>query len=1115
MVKIQAIRSQASSPAYTRGNQIYKNGKVHPHSLEENADLIKATALVEGSSGREYRVELVYDQKNERFKQYQCECEAYQTYPGLCKHCVGFALELYYAGQKTEQAASEKAPRAKATSSALAQVMMANSMKEKAQYFQPEIVGRVELEPYLEKKGNFWELEFKIGAEYKYVLKNITQFVQALRENKWVEYGKRLAFYHNRKVFSAESQMLLDLLEEYVSCSEDALGAYYRSSGYGYNYGYYSSGEIVKRHITLTEIWMVKFGEVFAQVNRTFALEGKKYGVEFKKEDPVLRVKVEAEKEGGYTLRLPSAEVFTGLEKMCIRLGHVFYVCSREFSRKMEVLGALFKGKEMLYSIHPKDAASFCASVLPALKECTRCTVAEELGQYAPKECRIQVYLDLQDGEILAKVQCAYGDRVSNLLEDTLALGELHRDIEKEEKLRWVMKRYFPQINLKNQVFVLPESEDEGVFLLLWEGIAQIQQFGEVYISDQLKRLREIPRPRVSVRIALHSGILDMDIQAEQLPLEELDAILAGYRRKRKFHRLADGRFLFLEDNGLAAIAELAEGLEVKGEDLTAGHLQIPEYRSFYLDQVLREKGSDLQVKRSQEFKALIREMKNVEDSDFDVPEELNTRLRSYQEFGFRWMMTLSRMGFGGILADDMGLGKTVQAIAYLLAQKDLSILKGSAGQAQDGDEQDGETEQPEEERKPDFLALIVCPASLVYNWESELKRFAPSLSVCTAAGNAALRKEQILGKSGDILLTSYDLLKRDIQHYQEIYVEHMIIDEAQNIKNYTTQAAKTVKSVCCRHRFALTGTPIENSLSEMWSIFDFLMPGILSTNKQFRERYEQPIAGGQDNRVMDRLKKMIRPFILRRKKAEVLKELPDKIEKVMYSKMGAEQEKLYQANLQKLLLSLKQQSQEEFMTGKLQILAELTKLRQICCDPAMVYDDYRGEAAKVDTCMEIIRSAVAAKSQILLFSQFTSALDILGKHLEEEKIPYYQLTGSTSKEKRASLVESFNRDGTPVFLISLKAGGTGLNLTAASIVIHFDPWWNMAAQNQATDRAHRIGQKQVVTVYSLMMKDTLEEKIRKLQERKARLSDEVISGGSVRDTLATKEELLELLEGE
>ena len=366
-------------------------------------------------------------------------------------------------------------------------------------------------------------------------------------------------------------------------------------------------------------------------------------------------------------------------------------------------------------------------------------------------------------------------------------------------------------------------------------------------------------------------------------------------------------------------------------------------------------------------------------------------------------------------------------------------------------------------------------------------------------------------GRDG-VRITSYDLLKRDIEAYEGLVFDDMIIDEAQNIKNYSTQSARAVRAVNSRHRFALTGTPIENSLSELWSIFDFLMSGILSSNKKFRENYEQPIVNSQDEAVSGRLKKMIRPFILRRTKREVLKELPDKLEKVIYSVMEGRQKELYQASVQRLKDSLEKQTDEEFKTGRLQILAELTRLRQICCDPSMAFEDFKGEAAKTEACIELIRTAAAAGNKVLLFSQFTSALEIIRKRLEGENIESFLLTGSTPKEKRIWMAERFNRDKTPVFLISLKAGGTGLNLTAASIVIHFDPWWNMAAQNQATDRAHRIGQKQVVTVYKLIMKNTLEEKILKLQERKAQLSDEIISEGRIQNTLASREELLEIL---
>ena len=537
-------------------------------------------------------------------------------------------------------------------------------------------------------------------------------------------------------------------------------------------------------------------------------------------------------------------------------------------------------------------------------------------------------------------------------------------------------------------------------------------------------------------------------------------------------------------------MAELAEGLELSVEELEEGHIRVPEYRSFYLDQVLRENEGIVEVKRSSSYKAFLRSMKNVEDSDYEVPAGLNAELRPYQKFGFRWLMTLGAMRFGGILADDMGLGKTVQAIAYLAAVKE---------------NYEGDTPRH---------SLIICPASLVYNWESEIHRFAPGLTVETVVGGAGSRKEKIRNSRADILLTSYDLLKRDVEAYQEALFDTVFIDEAQNIKNHGTQTAKAVKALGCARRFALTGTPIENSLSELWSIFDFLMPGFLGAYKHFREKYEQPVAARQDEVAAERLRRMIRPFILRRMKKEVLKELPDKLEEVVYSRMETAQREIYEARVQKLLDSLSRQSQEEYRVGKLQILAELTHLRQLCCDPSLVYENYDGGAAKVDTCVELVSNAVEAGNKVLLFSQFTSMLDIIRRRLDEAGIGYYILTGSTSKEKRNELVKSFNGDGPPVFLISLKAGGTGLNLTAASIVIHFDPWWNQAAQNQATDRAHRIGQQQVVTVYKLIMKDTLEEKILAMQERKAGLSEEIMADGSISEVIGSKEEFMEILRG-
>ena len=321
------------------------------------------------------------------------------------------------------------------------------------------------------------------------------------------------------------------------------------------------------------------------------------------------------------------------------------------------------------------------------------------------------------------------------------------------------------------------------------------------------------------------------------------------------------------------------------------------------------------------------------------------------------------------------------------------------------------------------------------------------------------------------------------------------------------------MKAIESSNRFALTGTPIENRLSELWSIFEYLMPGYLYSYKYFKETFEQNIVQGTDEeqKALGRLHTMIAPFLLRRVKKDVLKDLPDKIEKVVYTRFDKEQEKLYKAAEKNIIINLKKSSGQEVQENKLQILAELTRLRQLCCDPALLYENYKAGSAKLETCMEVLENALEGGHRILVFSQFTTMLDILAKRLKEKNISFFMLTGSTSKAKRRELVEQFQSGRAEVFLISLKAGGTGLNLTAADMVIHYDPWWNVAAQNQATDRTHRIGQKNDVTVVKLIARDTIEERILKMQEMKQDLADKIISAEGVSLSTLTKEDLLGL----
>ncbi|NBH18985.1 hypothetical protein D3Z55_16405 [Clostridiaceae bacterium] len=1122
MISLKPIRENAGPPAYTRGNQVYKRGLVHEFTSANQGSLIEAEAQVEGSHDNSYHVKLVYDRVADDFLEYSCECEAFYTYNGMCKHCVGTALELLE--QEQGQAGKESSTEfmgwkirenLQETDRQVADFIRSRSTKEKSRFFQAEVTGRMELIPtlhYWDRQG--WQVEFRIGADHFYVVKNISAMVDAVRDQAHVEYGKKLKFYHQPEVFSPESRRVLQFLEECVRQERQALNRYYGQMGNSFSF-YRVRDSLTSRMMQLDGERMVRFAQLFA--GKECALEDYRGNekIRFVEQDPQLSFSVEETKEGGCQLHVPKAAAYFGVDRLCIQKEKVIFLCSREFSEDMWEAARLLNGKKQTFWINPLDLNGFCASALPALERRSKVEKPDFLSQFEPKPCILKFYLDEQEGEITAAVYAEYGEEKYNLIQPA-TVEEASRDVERENMAAGIIRRYFSLVDVKRGIYVLPETEEDLVYGLVSDGIGILQQMGEVYITDRLKAIKVYRSPKMSVGVSLSGGMLDITLNMEQFSAGELAQILSGYKRKKRFYRLKDGSFLTMEDNALAVMTEMAEGLELDIGELEKGSVHVPEYRAFYLDQLLREQNSDIEVRKNRDYRALLRDFKNVEDCDFEVPKNLHAELRPYQKFGYKWMCTLDHLGFGGILADDMGLGKTVQAIGFLLAGKEYNTKDNrTPAITQEGagfrEESDGTKEK--EEEKENRYGLIVCPASLVYNWESEIHRFAPDLTVVPVVGTAPVRKQLIQsGKNVDILLTSYDLLKRDGEWYEKLSFHYMIIDEAQNIKNHLTLAAKAVKGISSKRRFALTGTPIENSLSELWSIFDYLMPGILNSYKRFKENYEQPIVSSLDEQITVRLQRMIRPFVLRRLKSQVLKELPDKLEEVVYSRMEEEQRKLYEANIQELVHSLKKQSAEEFQTGKIQILAALTRLRQLCCDPGLVYEGYHGGSAKVDTCMELIRNAAAAGNQVLVFSQFTQALDILKELLDQEKIGCYLFTGSVSKEKRAEMVRSFNEDKTPVFLISLKAGGTGLNLTSASIVIHFDPWWNMAAQNQATDRAHRIGQKQVVTVYKLIMKDTLEEKILRLQERKAHLSDEIISDGSIRDVLATKEEFMEIL---
>lgn len=647
-------------------------------------------------------------------------------------------------------------------------------------------------------------------------------------------------------------------------------------------------------------------------------------------------------------------------------------------------------------------------------------------------------------------------------------------------------------------------GDEEALYQVLSEGMPQFQEVGEVWLSESVRHLRVLPPPEVSMGVSLGGGWLDLKIETAGIDPAELLQVLSEYRQKKKYYRMKNGEFLQLSGGGLQALDSLTADLGLTKSEFQAGEAKIPAYRAFYLDSLSGDGRMKL-FQRDEAYGMMVRDLKTAQSVSYAVPAVLEKTLREYQKIGYTWMRTLARYHFGGILADDMGLGKTLQVIALLTAFYQEKTEQKAAGNEGSG------SELP-------LPSLIVCPASLVYNWGQEFARFSPEIRVLLIAGTAKERQEQLeeqmrmeAPEGAQVIITSYDLLKRDRAAYLGRTFEYEIIDEAQVIKNAKTQGAKAVKEISANARFALTGTPVENRLSELWSIFDFLMPGFLYSYRKFRERYELPIVKNQDPEALTALRRMTGPFVLRRLKKDVLRELPGKEERIVYSAASGRQQKLYTASALKLKEALAGGAWSG--NGKLEVLSQLMRLRQICCDPALCFEDYTGESAKLETCVSLIASASAAGHKILLFSQFASMLERIRERLLQEGISSHLLVGATPKEERSRMVQAFASDEVPVFLISLKAGGTGLNLTAADIVIHYDPWWNVAAQNQATDRAYRIGQEKPVTVYKLILKDTIEENLLKLQNAKLALAAQVVSEGMVSLGDLSQNELMELFE--
>ena len=928
----------------------------------------------------------------------------------------------------------------------------------------PQRTGFARLEPELTLLPDtlpWLRLRISDGGR-QYVVKSIPNLLEAVEHGKTVSYGKALAFIHRWDAFDPEAQQLLQLLRRQVSAKQSLDREAVRV------YGGAERGPAGGMGLT---------GEIFDALVQMYEHTGFLGGYELREGLPTVTLTVERRRGGVQVEGDPALCSVQGLDYDYLFTEDTLWRLQRPgCERVLPALQAL-SGKSLFFT--SADASAFCSYVLPELGGKLNIVDPDRLLlNQIPLEPVVQFYLDAPDNtRIEAHAEFLYGeDRVTPFVP---APAGLLRDVRAESRARKLLSAYL-QPGVDGNPDVYGTANEEEIYQLLEEGIPALMAEGEVYLTDAFRNLQATP-PRITVGVSVHGSVLDLEVDTGEFPVGELKELLKSLHQKKRYHRLRDGRLLRL-DNSLEGLDELNDTLELSDAKLKNGHAELPLYRAPSLDWALSGQNS-LRFNRDDAFRRISRSFHAVKDSEYTPPGSLYSILRKYQRDGYRWLRTLDGYGMGGILADDMGLGKTVQVLSYLLAMKE-------GGQA--------------------LPSLIVCPASLVLNWQEECKKFTPQLTCIAVDGDAARRAE--LAKQwadADLVVTSYDLLRRDEELYKEQQFYACILDEAQAIKNHTTQKYKAVCGVNSKVRFALTGTPVENRLGELWSIFSFLMPGYLPPYRTFCARFEKPIVQENDKDALRRLNQLTGPFILRRMKSEVLKELPPKTENIHRIELDTDQRKLYLAAVVDAREKLRAAKPED----KMAVFAVLMRLREICCDPRLVADNWEGGSAKLEACMELVTAAVEGGHRILLFSQFTSMLELLAKRLDEAGMSHFTLQGSTPKPVRAELVRRFNSGEADVFLISLRAGGTGLNLTAADIVIHYDPWWNVAAQNQATDRAYRIGQQNPVQVYKLIAQDTIEEKIVELQQAKQDLA-ETVTGSADGAILSMKpEELLHLLE--
>ena len=1075
-----------SNTTFQKGMQLFESGAVRKFVSEEGgrsfyAD-IKGTKI--------YEVEVYLDDYGE-IEDYYCPCPAFEGYPGPCKHVVAFLLEVLNSSSdyRDERKSSSKkaAPGIMASSPSskrydgeqtrrLLNVLQFELLQENDLFDRVPIQVEFTLIMSNLRYGQRFSLQMRIGCGQLYIVKDCEYVINSILTGQQVPFGKKFTFSADKHELSAEDRAVFFLLKQ-VSDSAAASGRDRRSNE-------------DRKEITLPGS-MLK--EILEKLSRTPLASFKTnpyqtYGKRILPENLVMgseklpiHFDLSELTDGGLlfeeTTEAAPESIFFHEADIFLVGGRFYYLTTSMKDRLNSIYSAISQSGHEGLHIPPEAAGDFLAIAVPALQKFANISLAESVqATYQRYPLQAELYLDWKMERLVLKLFFRYGETKIDVTkeiktEKLLSPETIVRDRIAEEVL---LQKF---IETGNDAFKFEDSlyleELDHIMSFLYEGLEKLAPHCEIFTTAAVESLlyQPVRPPKVAIEVNNQSRLLDVTFSTDEINIDDLKQMVRQIAANKSYHRLSNGKIVNLRQKEIKELTDAVLQLDVPLKDLKA-EMTLPLYKAFGVD---TDAGI---VHQDEDFMTLINRMEKPEKIDFDLPEDLKATLRPYQETGYKWLKGLDHYGFGGILADDMGLGKTLQVISF---------IAGSLGE--------GDT-------KP---YLVICPSSVLYNWQKEFKQFAPGIQTQLISGTKSERSDCVnaaIAENIPVWITSYPLLQRDEDLYGGLAFRTVILDEAQSVKNATAKTTKAASALTANNKIALSGTPIENALSELYTIFSIAQPGLFGTRTDFKKMEPAQIA------------KKVKPFILRRLKADVLKDLPPKIESISYIEMTEKQKTAYLSQLQLMRQETKAMLDADTLNeNRIKILAGLTRLRQICCDPALVMADYKGGSGKLDRLMEYLAESKENGRRVVLFSQFTQMLAIIREKLDAAGEAYFYLDGQTPNQDRLSLTTRFNEGEKDLFLISLKAGGTGLNLTGGDTVILYDSWWNPAVESQATDRVHRFGQKKVVQVIRMIATGTIEERINELQEQKREMIDSVIQAGGQSVTSLTKEELMQLLE--